>query len=227
MPVPQKLSLWSFCKIMPITPRFNAALAALLCSLTALPAIAQDTAGDQPQLSDATKIRADDARRLNDLDTSAGAALRQAFAGGKPEDIAEVTKALSEPALPADDALTALPGEWSCKTIKLGGNLPLTVYSEFRCRVSESGEFEKLTGSQRTKGTLHLDGENLVYLGTGFVSGETPVPYADLPEDADPQATPQLMPEVGVVEMTSSDHARILFPDPYLESRMDLLVLRR
>src|SRR5690606_33450367 len=98
--------------------------------------------------------------------------------------------------LPAEDVLAALPGEWSCNTLKLGGNLPLVVYQEFRCIVSENGEFEKLTGSQRTRGTLHLDGERLVYLGTGFVSGETPLPYAQLPEQIDTQATPQLMPEI-------------------------------
>ncbi|WP_182912813.1 DUF4893 domain-containing protein [Paracoccus onubensis] len=208
-------------------PGLNAIIATFLCSLTALPATAQESPADQPHLADMTEIRADDARRLQELDASAGAALRQAFAGGAPEDIAELTKALAGAPLSPEDALAALPGEWSCRTIKLGKNLPLVVYQEFRCLVSENGEFEKLSGSQRSRGKLHLDGERLVYLGTGFVSGETPVPYADLPEQVDTQTTPQLMPEIGVVEMTAPDHARILFPDPYLESRMDLILLRR
>ena len=174
-----------------------------------------------------TEIRVDDARRLQELDKSAGAALRQAFAGGAADDLAELTRALAGTPLAAEDALAALPGEWSCNTFKLGENLPLVVYQEFRCLVSENGEFEKLTGSQRSRGTLHFDGERLVYLGTGFVDGETPVPYDELPEQVDTQATPQLMPEIGVVEMITPDRARILFPDPYLESRMNLILLRR
>ncbi|MDP0927528.1 DUF4893 domain-containing protein [Paracoccus onubensis] len=212
---------------MPSIPGLNAIIVTFLCSLTVLPGAVREAAADQPHLADMTEIRADDARRLQELDASTGAALRQAFAGGAPEDVAELTRALAGDPLSPEDALAALPGEWSCRTIKLGKNLPLVVYQEFRCLVSENGEFEKLTGSQRTRGELHLDGERLVYLGTGFVSGETPVPYADLPEQVDTQTTPQLMPEIGVVEMTSSDHARILFPDPYLESRMDLILLRR
>lgn len=212
---------------MPSIPGSKAIIAAFLYSLTILPGAAQEPPSDRPRLADMTEIRADDARRLQELDKSAGAALRQAFADGTPEDLAELTEALAGTPLAAEDALVALPGEWSCNTLKLGGNLPLVAYPEFRCIVSEDGEFEKLTGSQRTRGTLHLDDEKLVYLGTGFVSDDTPVPYVDLPEQIDTQATPQLMPEIGVVEMTSPERARILFPDPYLESRMNLLVLHR
>jgi hypothetical protein len=40
-------------------------------------------------------------------------------------------------------------------------------------------------------------------------------------------ATPQQVPEVGVLELLGPDRARILFPFPYLESTMDVLVLSR
>lgn len=178
------------------------------------------------QLEDGTPIRADDLRRLDALDASAGSALRQALAAGDPADLTLLVEVMAGDSLPPDQAQAALPGAWSCQMIKLGGMLPLVVYPPFRC-IATATSFEKLTGSQRTIGTLHEHGRMLVYLGTGFVAGDTPPPYAQLPTEADPQASPQRMPEIGVVEMTGPDRGRILFPAPYLKSRMNLLVLHR
>ncbi len=66
-----------------------------------------------------------------------------------------------------------------------------------------------------------------VYLGTGYIAGDTPPPYADLPTTTDPAATPQRVPEVGIVEVVSPTRARILMPLPMLESDLNILLLTR
>ncbi|SIS64339.1 protein of unknown function [Paracoccus saliphilus] len=208
---------------MPSTRRVRPAFLASLLALAFLPAAA--TA--QAVLVDGTAIRPDDQRRLEELDASAGSALREAFASGTPEDLDQLADTLAGTPLPPEEALELLPGEWSCRMMKLGNGVPLVIYQNFACVVTEDGGFEKLTGSQRSKGQMHPDGNRLVYLGTGFIAGDTPPPYAELPDKVSPQDMPQRMPQVGVVEMISKDRGRILFPDPYLESRMNLLVLQR
>lgn len=47
------------------------------------------------------------------------------------------------------------------------------------------------------------------------------------PGAADSASDPQILPEVGVVEPTDPDRGRIIFPAPYPESIMNVLVLRR
>lgn len=208
---------------MPSIRRVNPAFLASLLALAFLPAMG----AAQARLTDGTPIRPDDQRRLEELDASAGSALREAFASGAPEDLAQLADALAGTPLPPEAALELLPGEWSCRMMKLGNGVPLVIYQNFACVVTEDGGFEKLTGSQRSKGRMHPDGDRLVYLGTGFIAGDTPPPYAELPDKVSPQDMPQRMPQVGVVEMISKERGRILFPDPYLESRMNLLVLQR
>ena len=200
------------------------ALMALL--LSAAPVMAEDWTSAGLTLEDGTALRPDDDRRLGLVNESLGAGLREAFADGARADVDQVVAALSAPSLDTEATLQGIKGAWSCRMIKLGKISPIIVYSPFKCR-ADGTEFEKLTGSQRTKGTLHHDGDRLVYLGTGFVAGESPVRYEDLPQNADPQAVPQIMSEVGVVELTAPDRGRILFPNPYLESRMNILVLSR
>lgn len=178
-------------------------------------------------LEDGAFIRTDDEVRLAGLDAAAGGALRGALAEGAPADLAVLIDGLEGAAMRPETALALLPGEWECRMLKLGGGLALVVYAPFRCRAGADGRFEKLTGSQRTLGALHSDAGRLVYLGTGFVAGETPPDYTNLPEAVDPQAVPQFMPEVGLVEITGPDRGRIIFPRPYLESDLNLLLLRR
>lgn len=172
-------------------------------------------------------VRPDDVQRLGALDASLGRALRAAFTTGDPGDLAHLEVGLRGEPLPPDLAAAALAGEWRCRMIKLGGNLPIVVYQPFRCRADADGGFEKLTGSQRSRGQVRLFNGQLVYTGTGYVAGETPPDYAGLPEAVDPQATPQFMPEVGLVEMVSDRAGRIIFPRPHLESETNLLVLTR
>lgn len=206
---------------MPLPIRsLRPAAAIALTIVIGVPVAAQPQGGAAP-------IRTDDLQRLEALDRIAGAALRGAFAAGAADDLAVLTDALAGTALPAEAAQGIMEGDWSCRTIKLGGGLPIVVYQTFRCRADGQGGFEKISGSQRTRGRVRIEDGRLIYLGTGFVAGETPIPYEALPETVDPGMRPQLMPEAGLVEMTAPDRGRIIFPQPYLESDLNLLVLRR
>ncbi len=198
----------------------RASAAILIAMLAATPAAASG-----PDL--ATTIRDDDRARLDQFEVVTGRNLRSAFAQGMPEDLAVLTQGLAGSPLPADQAAAALPGDWSCRMLKLGGGLPLVVYQPFRCRIDADGGFEKLTGSQRMLGTIGTVDGAPVYLGTGFIAGDTPTPYADLPTTTDPAATPQRVPEVGMVEVVSPTRARILMPLPMLESDLNILLLTR
>lgn len=194
-------------------------------SILALLALLPVAAWSQ-QLGDGTPIHGDDQQRLAQFDAAVGDALLQAFAAGDPLDVATLADTLQGQALPADQAQGMIAGDWTCRTIKVGGLLPLTVYQPFRCRIGEDGSLEKLTGSQRTKGMIHRDGDRLVYLGVGFIAGDTPPPYAELPV-FDPAASPQRTPEIAVVQMTDRNRGRVMFPAPHLESRFDILTLSR
>ena len=198
----------------------RASAAILIAMLAATPAAAFG-----PDL--ATTIRDDDRVRLDQFDAVTGRTLRGAFAQGTADDLSVLTQGLAGNSLPADQTAAVLPGDWSCRMLKLGGGLPLVVYQPFRCRIGADGGFEKLTGSQRMLGTIGTVDGAPVYLGTGFISGDTPPPYTDLPTPTDPAATPQRVPEVGMMEVVSPTRARILMPLPMLESDLNILLLTR
>lgn len=125
---------------------------------------------------------------------------------------------------------TALVGDWSCATTKIG-QYGLVQYDAFRCRVTRQDDggllFEKLTGSQRVRGPLIAHESGIDLAGVGYIAGDTPPDYADLPEDIDTTSLPQRTADPGIVEMFGQDHARILFPYPQLESTLDILELTR
>ena len=175
-------------------------------------------------------VRAEDMARLDGLDASVGSALRQLLSHGTATQIAEATATLKGAPQSVDGIdPAALTGDWSCRMTKIGGNLAAVSYPPFRCRFEvDEGllRFEKLTGSQRTRGTVYRDGDRMVYLGSTFVQGEDPRPYADFPEKVDLTAG-ETLPDVGVVEVTGPGRARILFPRPYRESVLNVLTLTR
>ena len=172
-------------------------------------------------------MRADDFQRLTDANRAAGLALRQALAGGAPDDVQALTAAMAGSAQPPDRATAAMAGDWSCQMMKLGGIGPLVVYPPFACRIGADGRLDKLTGSQRTRGTIMEWEGQTIYLGTAYIAGDTPPAYADLPEMVDIHAIPQFVPDAGIVEMTGTDRGRILFPRPWLESDMNVMLLTR
>lgn len=200
---------------MPSTRRGDLA-AAILCLLP-LTALAQ-----QP----GEGMHAGDQQRLADYHAAAGQALLEALAGGDPADVAVLAAVLQGDPLSPDKAWAAMAGDWSCRTIKIGGLLPLTVYQPFRCRIGADGSLEKLTGSQRTRGRVLRRDDRLIYLGTGFIAGDNPPPYADLPPFSQ-GSDPQRVPEIGVVEIVDGNKGRVMFPDPHLESRFNILALSR
>lgn len=183
-----------------------------------------------PLAAGAPTIRPDDQARLDGLDAAAGQALRQVLAEGSDADVSaavEVLRGAAGPAAPS--AAEALTGDWACRMTKIGGNMALVAYPAFRCRIEARGgvlHFDKLTGSQRTSGTLHAQDGRWVYLGSAFVQGDTPRAYADFPAEIDVNAG-ETLPDVGVLEVTGPGRARLVLPLPYRESVLNVLTLTR
>ncbi|MFD1796319.1 DUF4893 domain-containing protein [Paracoccus aurantiacus] len=178
-------------------------------------------------LSDGTTVRPDDADRLNNFSVHFSGALRQAFNSENSDDVAMLVQSLRGPAMPPNEAMDALQGDWKCRTIKAGESSALIVYGNFDCRV-EGNSFEKTSGSQRTRGTVHEDAGRLIYLGTGFVQGSEVPDYAALaPDPLNAPVIGQVWSDIALVEVVSRDRARMIFPDPALESQMNVIYLTR
>lgn len=161
-----------------------------------------------------------DKERLASLDTTMTAALAEARAGGSAEDVAILDSALAGTPLPLAEGYDP-NGTWKCRTIKAGGGLPLIVYGWFTCRISEDGagwQFEKLTGSQRTKGSFYtLSATRLAYLGALHYHYESPRRYGEDPK----------LDQVAVVERLGKNRLVFLFPAPQFDSKLDILLLER
>ena len=161
-----------------------------------------------------------DQGRLAGFETSLNAALAEARAGGSPADTATLEAVLSGKPLPLAEGYD-LTGMWRCRTLKLGGGLPLTVYGWFKCRIIDDGagwKLEKLTGSQRTTGRFFtMSATRLTYAGAGHVAGESARRYGDSPRDN----------QVAYAERREADRVLLMFPAPYYESKFDILVLER
>lgn len=179
-----------------------------------------------PAISDTTQMRTQERQRLDQFHVSAGRAVLQAMSGGTLGDVDLLQEALSGSPLPA--FVTSLAGQWDCRTIKLGGLTPLTVYAPFKCEITPDGtafNFVKSTGSQRGIGRITLQDGAIIYLGVGHVADADPMLYSDLPPEDFGDGIYQ--PQVGIVEQTSLNTARIMFPAPVNESLFDLLYLTR
>ncbi len=161
---------------------------------------------------------ADDAK-LEAFDATFAEALAEARKGGSPSDLAVLEEVLK--GSPLDIASYPLAGDWKCRTLKLGGVLPLTVYPWFKCRISETdiGEvLEKISGSQRTKGRFFIMGDTrLAYLGAGFVAGEKSRRYNEDPKEN----------QVAYMERRGRNRLVLMFPAPQYESKFDILVLEK
>ncbi|SEM67699.1 protein of unknown function [Loktanella fryxellensis] len=148
------------------------------------------------------------------------------MAGGTRGDVDLLQDALA--GTPVSPIQTSLPGDWTCRTLKLGGLTDLTVYAPFACTITADGTgfvIDKTTGSQRLTGRIDLIEGAMILTATGFVADATPLPYAELPPENESDGT--LWPIVGVVTQAEPDHVRILMPQPLLESDLDILDLRR
>ena len=165
-------------------------------------------------------ITAADKARLASFEAIRAEAITEAKKGGSPEDVATLDAVLAGKDLPFSEGFD-LTGDWQCRTVKLGGTLPLTVYGWFKCRVSDDGsgwKLEKLTGSQRTAGTFYTDSDTrLTYLGTLYYSNEEPKKYGS---DADRD-------QVAYVVRPDEKRVRLEFPSPKYESKLDIIELKR
>ena len=175
----------------------------------------------------AQEIRPADSDRMFAWQEIMGRAVLGALAQGAPEDVAMLTEVLRGTPDTLDPA-----GDWSCRTIKMGDLLPLTVYGNFRCRITGTGpgrwRLEKLTGSQFTQGDIVSVEGDASYFGVSFVSGGPAADYAGLPPDDQTPVEPgQTVADPGYFEQMGPNRARLLLPDPILESDFDILYLTR
>lgn len=161
-----------------------------------------------------------DAARLAQRDAAFAAALEEVRASEFAAELAG-NPVLYDPAVRLDSPLPP-EGRYLCATHKLGGKfLAFIAYPDFACAIYGDGptrQFVKLTGSQRPVGYIHADAKRSgVFLGSLMLGDdETLVPYGqDRERDL-----------AGTVERIGKDHWRIVFPNPYYESTLDIIDLR-
>lgn len=161
-----------------------------------------------------------DAARLKSYEKIRVEAISEAKAGGSAKDLSVLETVLSGTPLSFRSRFNPV-GSWKCRTLKLGGLLPLTVYPQFKCRILDDGagwRLEKTGGSQRTSGRFYDDGDTrLVYLGALHYSDEKPKPYASDPE----------RDQVAHAFRAGENRLRLEFPSPKFESKLDILELTR
>lgn len=120
---------------------------------------------------------------------------------------------------PGETPISTLPdGDYRCRTIKLGGLLPLTAYGFFDCAVSDNGAtIEKLTGSHRFKGQLVASDGGLFYWGALHYGDEQPMAYGAEAESN----------QVGCLVRVSGKPVRyrLELPFPRFESTHDVIEL--
>ena len=162
------------------------------------------------------EISASDARRIEDFAQSRSQGLAEALVAESATDRALVSGLFAR----GDGAIDAIPdGDYRCRTIKLGGLLPLTAYGYFDCTISKGGSrIEKTTGSQRFSGILRPTGEAVFYRGALHYGDEQPIAY-----DADPERN-----QVGCIYGVAGDGPpsyRLELPAPLFESTHDVIEL--
>ena len=159
-----------------------------------------------------------DQKKLDHYDETRKSAVAAAQAGN-PSEVHDLNAVLARPLVAFSDK--DLAGSWKCRTFKLDTGLPLIVYPWFKCEVTDDGSgwmLKKTTGSQRTTGRLYDDGEKrAIYLGELSFNDDPAGRYGSDPKND----------QAGYAFRTGADGWRIEFPDPYYESRMDILELKR
>ena len=113
-----------------------------------------------------------------------------------------------------------LPGDYQCRTIKLGGQYgPLTVYGWFKCRISSDFVLTKLTGSQNFTGVLNPVDDGMLFVGASNYDYEASRAYGEVAEHDLVGCLRQMPREPG--------HLILELPEPLLESDHDVIELRR
>ena len=114
-------------------------------------------------------------------------------------------------------------GKFQCRTIKLGGTLPLTVYGWFDCEIFPEEAalvIRKSSGSQRFLGFLRPGGDGLAYKGAlSYGYEDVMTLYGQNPERN----------QVGCLSAidTRMDHFVLELPNPAFESIHNVIELKR
>lgn len=186
------------------------------------PAAAQEASADWRQV-----VAPADAAALGRLDQ----AWRLGRAEAEDKGFAAQVEALGplvDPNAGLEGRLQPPPGDYRCRTIKLGSNSPggpgYLEYPFFACTIelTPGGDLilTKTTGSQRTRGLLYPDTDRrLVYVGAAAWSAqETTYPaYGD----------ERIRDQVGVFERIGSNRWRLVLPWPRVDSKLEILELVR
>lgn len=183
----------------------------LLAALLVLPMNAPQ-ACSVPSHEEITQFDGD---RMTGFETARIRGLGEAMLSDSAEERAIVSALFAS----GETAISTMPdGAYRCRTIKLGGFLPLVTYSYFDCTVSQKGtQIEKLTGSQRFKGSLTPSDGGFFYLGAQHYGDEQPIAYNTNPERN----------QVGCLVKVSGKPVRyrLELPFPQFESTHDVIEL--
>lgn len=107
-------------------------------------------------------------------------------------------------------------GKYRCRTMKLGGILPLTAYDFFGCRITEDGtRIEKTSGSQRFSGDLVPTAQAMFYRGALSYNDDPALAYGEDPERN----------QVGCLYQAGNGSYRLELPSPLFESVHDVIEL--
>ncbi len=179
---------------------------------------AGETAVAEGQMAARTLTKADQAR-LAQYDAVSKAAIQNARDHGATADVREANRALA--GAPQKILGVDLLGLYRCRTIKMGGQLPLTVYGWFTCKIGLDDigyRLSKTTGSQRFSGHFIDESEKrLIYYGATHTISERPISYGRDP-DRD---------QVGYFFKTGPRRYRLELPLPRYESKFDVIELER
>jgi hypothetical protein len=198
-----------------------------LLLLPLLAGCASDGVGPEaavPQVQTWRELATDqDRQRLHDWRDAWVEALRKARLGRHGAEVAAEGLLLNPDAAIAGSTLP--PGEYRCRTIKIGakseGLLNYIAYPPFLCRVSDPGpgpqSFVKVTGSQRPVGRIFPENNRrAIFLGTLQLGDEQGVMRYGHDRERD---------MAGIVERLGPGRWRIVFPYPHFESTVDVLEL--
>jgi len=188
---------------------------ALLAASLASPANAQPAAEWRREATEA------DRDRIREIRRSWIAALDSARAAGHGPAI------IGEGVLLDPDGAHGLtpppPGDYVCRTIKLGTQTDIIAYANYpatRCRIGQDGErltFVKLDGSQRPTGRFYPDNDRrMVFLGTMQLGDEQRAYQYGIDPDRD---------MIGALEMIGPNRWRLALPAPAHESLLDVIEL--
>jgi hypothetical protein len=190
--------------------RVLSVLGSVLC---ALPVLAAPCAAPPADFA----VTAADMARIAGLDQSRARGLAAALAWENAEERGLVSDLFS----PGFAQPEGLAGAYQCRTIKLGGLLPLTVYGWFKCTIAaEDGGYaiRKTTGSQNFSGRLTASGDGFLYRGASNYGDEAPRLYGDKADEN----------QVGCLTAINGapHHLLLELPSPPLESVHDVVELR-